>query len=168
MSKVIQKTILIQTQEYLDKNGLPYSYQAGFRANFSTDSCLIRLTNFILREMDKDFHIEIILVDLQTAFDTLDHTGFLQKMECIGFKESVIKWLKSYLSNTKLFLTLEDARICIFRCWTNKLWCFSRIYLRATPFSNIYKCLPQSLNETASYLYADDTCIFYQDQMLKK
>ena len=24
--------------------------------------------------------------------------------------------------------------------------------------------LPQALNETGSYLYADDTCIFYQDK----
>ena len=28
----------------------------------------------------------MILVDLQKAFDTLDHTVPLQKMECVGFK----------------------------------------------------------------------------------
>ena len=40
-SKIIEKTIQIQTQKYLDKNGLPYKCQSGFRANFSTDSCLV-------------------------------------------------------------------------------------------------------------------------------
>ena len=85
------KTIQIQTQEYLDKNGLLYKYQSGFRENFSMDSCLVQLTDFILRGMDKGFHTGMILVDLQTVFDTLYHTVLLQVMECIGFKESVIK-----------------------------------------------------------------------------
>ena len=91
VSKIIEKTIQIQTQEHLDKNGLLYKYQSGFRANFSMDSCLLQLSDFILRGMDKGFHTGMILVDLQKVFDTLDHTVLLQKMECIGFRESVIK-----------------------------------------------------------------------------
>ena len=70
VSKVIEKTIQIQTQEYLDKNDLLYKYQSGFRANFSTDSCLAQLTDFILRRMDKGFHTGMVLADLQKAFDT--------------------------------------------------------------------------------------------------
>ena len=91
MSKVKQKTIQIQTQEYLDKNDLLYKYQSGFRTNFSMDSCLLQLTSFILRGMDKRFHTGMILVDLQKVFDTLNLITLLQKMACIGFKESVIK-----------------------------------------------------------------------------
>ena len=63
--KIIEKTIQIQTREYLDKNGLLYKYQSGFRANFSTDSCLVQLTNFIFIGMDKGFHTGMILADLQ-------------------------------------------------------------------------------------------------------
>ena len=88
VSKIIETTIQIQTQEYLDKNGSLYKYQLGFRANFSTDSCFVQLIDFISRGMDKGF-------DLQKAFDTLDHTILLQKMGFIGFKESVIKSFRS-------------------------------------------------------------------------
>ena len=42
VSKIIEKAIHIQTQDYLDKNGLLYKYQSGFRANVSTDSCFLR------------------------------------------------------------------------------------------------------------------------------
>ena len=80
----------------------------GFRANFSTHSCLAQLIFFILRGMDKEFHTEMILVDLQKAFDTLDHTVLLQKMEYIGFKKSFIKWFQLYLSQ-KIFLALENV-----------------------------------------------------------
>ena len=105
VSKIIEKTIQIKTQEYLDKNSSLYKYQSGFGANFSTDSCLTHLTDFILREMDKGFYTGMILVDLQKAFDRLDHAVLLQKMECIGFKESVIEWFRSMIfSQTENFL----------------------------------------------------------------
>ena len=71
MSKTIEKIIQIQTQEYLDKNGLLYKYQSGFHVNFSTGSCLVQCTDFVLRGMDKGFHTGIILVDLKKVFDTL-------------------------------------------------------------------------------------------------
>ena len=93
VSKIIQKTIQIKTQEYLDKNGLLYQFQSGFHANLLTDSCFVQLTDFILRGIDKRFHTEMTLADLQKAFDTLCHIILLQKMEYICFKESVIKWL---------------------------------------------------------------------------
>ena len=89
MSKITETTVQIQRQEHLDKNGLLYHY--GFLANFSKDSCLAQLTDFILRGMDKGFHIGMILVELQIALDTLNQTVLLQQIEFIGFKESVIK-----------------------------------------------------------------------------
>ena len=146
MSKIIEKNIQVQAQEYLDKNSLLYKYQSGFRANFSMDSCLAQLTDFILRGMGKESHTEMILVDLQKAFGTLDHTVILQKTECIGFKESVIKWFQSYLSNTKFFVTLEN----VFSD-TGLINC-------GIPQGSILGPLP-FLKETGLYLYAGNTCI---------
>ena len=79
MSKIIEKTIQIQTQEYLDKNGLLYKYQPGLCVNFSANICLVRLTDFILRGMDEGFHNGLTLAGLQKAFDTLHHNVLLQK-----------------------------------------------------------------------------------------
>ena len=82
VSKLIEKAIQAQTQEDLDKNGSLYKYQSGFRSNFSTDFCLAQFTNFVLIRMGKGFHTGMILADLQKAFEILDHTVLLQKMEC--------------------------------------------------------------------------------------
>ena len=78
-----------------------------FRANFSMDSCLRQLTDFILREMNKGVHTGMILVHIQHAFCTLNRITLLQNMDCVGFKESVIKWFQSYLPNRNFFMTLE-------------------------------------------------------------
>ena len=135
VSKKIDKTIQTQMQEHLDKNGLLCKYQSGFRTDFSMNSCLVQLADFILRGIDKRFHTEMILVDWQKAFDTLDHTILLQKMECTGFKGSQSLNGFNHISH-KVFC---DTRKCLFRCWTNKLWCSTRIYLSAAPLPNIYK-----------------------------
>ena len=79
ISKLIEKAIHIQPQEYLDKNGLICKFQSGFRKKFSTDSCLVQLTDYIIKGMDKGQHTGMLLIDLQKAFDTLDHDVLLKK-----------------------------------------------------------------------------------------
>ena len=39
----------------------------------------------------------MILIDLQKAFDTVNHDILLKKMEIVGFSEETKKWFKSYL-----------------------------------------------------------------------
>ena len=51
----------------------------------------------------------MILIDFQKAFDTLDHKIVLEKITCHGFKTPVIKCFKSYLSNRKFLVYVEDV-----------------------------------------------------------
>ena len=81
--------------------------QSGFRPNRSTDLCLAQLTDFVTTGMDKQMHTGIILVDLQKAFDTLDHGVLLEKMKYFGFRTFVIKWVESYLSNRKFLVCID-------------------------------------------------------------
>ena len=73
VSKIIEKSINFQYEDFLNKKKLIYMYQSGFRTNHSTDLCLAQLIDFFATGMDKQMHTDIILVDLQKAFDTLDH-----------------------------------------------------------------------------------------------
>ena len=70
--------------------------------------CLVQLTDFVLTDMDKGKHADMILIDLQKAFDTLDHKILLEKMTYLSFKTPVIKWFESYLSNIKLFVSEDN------------------------------------------------------------
>ena len=79
ISTLIEQTIHIQTQEYLEITGLIYKFWSSFMKIFSTDSCLVHLTDYIIKDMDKGQHTGMILTDLQKAFDTLDHDILLKK-----------------------------------------------------------------------------------------
>ena len=76
--KIIEKSIHFQIKDYLNKKKLICMYQLGFRTNHSKELCLAQLIDFVATGMDKQMHTGI-LVDLQKAFDTLDHGVFLEK-----------------------------------------------------------------------------------------
>ena len=55
-----------------NKVGLMYEFQSGFRQLFSTNTCLIHLTDYIKLQSDKGIFTGMVLLDLQRAFDTVD------------------------------------------------------------------------------------------------
>ena len=103
VSKIIEKSIHFQIEDYLNKKKLIYMYQSGFRTNHSTDLCLTQLTDFVSTGMDDQMHTGMILVDLQKAFDTLDIGVLREKMKHFGFRTSVIKWFVSPIFQTESF-----------------------------------------------------------------
>ena len=161
ISKVIEKVIHDQVQEYLHRNKLLYVYQSGFRPNHSTDSCLSQLTNMILKGAEKKKHTGMILIDLQKAFDTLDHDILLQKMKCIGFSDTVVAWFRSYLSDRAFFVSLENtfSEVGSINCGVPQ-----GSILGPLLFLLYVNDIPQALSDSQAYLYADETSISFQHE----
>ena len=101
ISKIIEKVIHDQTQKYLDDYNILYRYQSGFRKSYSTDSCLSYLNNKIATGFESGLYTGLILIDLQKAFDTINHDTLISKMKHLGFSKEATLWFKSYLSNRK-------------------------------------------------------------------
>ena len=99
ISKIIEKLIHEQTSSFLSNNEILYNYQSGFRKNHSTNSCLTFLHDKILKCFVKGLMIDMILIGLQKAFDTIDYDILLKKLRAIGFTNHTIGCFKSYLSN---------------------------------------------------------------------
>ena len=61
-----------------------YNYQSGFQGNHATNVCLSFLTH---KRFDEGLLTGMILIDLQKAFDTIDHE--LQKLKAIRFSKAL-------------------------------------------------------------------------------
>ena len=87
VSKVIEKVIHNQTEIFLNKNKILYKYQSGFRKSFSTNSCLTLSTDKINKGFQSRKYTGLILIDLQKAFDTIDHEILLKKWDALDFRK---------------------------------------------------------------------------------
>ena len=65
-------------------NNILYKFQSGFRKNNSTDFCLSYLTVKIYKGFDSGLFTGVILLDLQKAFNTINHNILLLKMPSLG------------------------------------------------------------------------------------
>ena len=73
ISKIIERAIHDQTMNFLSDNNVLYQYQSDFRKFHSTDTCLSYLHDKIIKGFDSGLLTGIILIDIQKAFDTIDH-----------------------------------------------------------------------------------------------
>ena len=164
ISKIIEKVVHDQTQTFLDENKILYRFQSGFRKHFSTDSCLSYLNNKIATSFESGPHTGMILIDLQKAFDTINHEILINKLEFLGFSKNAVMWFKSYLSKRKFKVNL------------NKTFSEPGELLCGVPQGSILGPLlfllyindmPQAV-KCELLLYADDTCLIFQHKDIKE
>ena len=61
-----------------------------------------------MQGFDKGMLTGMILIDLQKAFDTINHKLFLEKLTVIGFHTATIAWYKSYLENRTFLVDVDN------------------------------------------------------------
>ena len=87
---MIERIVCDQSNTFLSENNILYNFQSGFRPNHSTCLCLSHLADKILKRFDEGLLTGMILIDLQKAFDTINHEVLLQRLKAIRFSEQSI------------------------------------------------------------------------------
>ena len=162
ISKVIEKVIHNHTKIFSNKNKILYKYQSRFRKLFSTNSCLTLLTDKINKGFESGKYTGLILIDLQKAFDTIDHEILLKKMGCIGFSEKVILWFESYLSGRTFQVNIDRK----FSDPGNLTCGVSQGSILGPLLFLLYDDMPQAV-KCDLFLYVDDTCLTFQHENVK-
>lgn len=103
ISKVLERAVLIQVQEFLKTADICEQFQSGFRSRHSTETALLKVFNDLFLHLDTGSCAILILLDLTAAFDTVDHKILLWRLEhCVGLKGTVLKWFESYLTDRSI------------------------------------------------------------------
>ena len=107
LSKVLERAVHAQFVSYLSKRGVLTEFQSGFRPGFSADTCLLGLSDFVRREMSKGKLVGLVLLDLQKAFDCVDHEILLDKLGKMGVGS--LDWFRSYLSGRRQCVIVDGV-----------------------------------------------------------
>ena len=97
-SKILEKLMFNRITSFLNKFGLLYKHQYGFRQNHSTTHPILHLlNNFAETFNEKESSVISIFCDLTKAFDIINHDILLQKLHMMGIRGTCHKWLCNYL-----------------------------------------------------------------------
>ena len=78
VDKILEKLMHNRIYDFITKNNLIYPLQFGFHQHHSTNHALLHLTETIMNALDSGSFACGIFVDLQKAFDTVDHDILLK------------------------------------------------------------------------------------------
>ena len=84
-------------------------FQSAYRAGHSTETALTCVHNDVLRAIDDSQCVILVLLDLPAAFDTVDHSILLNRLNhCFGIRGKALTWFQSYLPHRSQFVYVKD------------------------------------------------------------
>ena len=148
---------------FLDTYEILYPLQSGFREKHSTTDVLLSLTESIQFSIDNSKFGCGIFLDLQKAFDTVNHSIQLQKLEHYGIRDNALQWFKSYLNERSQYVTVNGyASVMLsITCEVPQGSVLGPLLflIYVNDLSNASKLL-------RFYLFADDTSIYFDSDNL--
>ena len=109
-SKILENIFNNRLMNFLNSNNLLYLRQYGFRKNMYTSMAIMELVENITIAMDNGkFTIGRVFIDLKQAFDTVDHSMLVTKLDHYGIRGVAKQWLSSYLENRKQYVCFNGT-----------------------------------------------------------
>ena len=103
-SKIHEKRMFTTLYSFLEKHNLLFNKQFGFRSRYSTNNAIISLIELIKKYLENGDFVCGIFIDLQKAFDTVNHEILLSKLDHYGIKGFTNDWFSSFLCNRNKYV----------------------------------------------------------------
>ena len=115
ISKVFEKLLYVRLEKFFSLQNVITKQQFGFRKRYSTEMAIMNLTNKLRQSKDEGYFTCCIFLDLSKAFDTVNHSVLLKKLQAHGIRGNKSNLLSSYLSNRCQF-TLCNSNSKLIKC----------------------------------------------------
>ena len=109
LSKVFEKLLYIRMVSFFNKKGLFTTKQYGFRSRKSCAQAITKITDYMRRELDQKSSGQVCFIDLQKAFDSLNHEILLEKLKNYGYRGPIHNILADYLSQRFQYVSIRKT-----------------------------------------------------------
>ena len=164
IDKILEKLVHERLTRYLEKNKFIFNRQFGFRKKHSTQHNLIAFTELIRAKLDEGNFSCGIFLDLMKAFDTVDHSILIRKLEHYGIRGELNKWFQSYLHQRHQFVCIKGTNS---ELRDIKHGVPQGSVLGPLLFILYINDMQNALVYSGSFIFADDTALVYSNRDLK-
>jgi hypothetical protein len=107
---VLEKVVAKQLTRHLHQHDLHDDLQSAYRQGCSTETALIKIKSDIDSILDQGDDVLLVLLDLSAAFDTIDHTILLHRLQhYVGLCSTSLQWMQSYLEGRSQAVHVGEA-----------------------------------------------------------
>ena len=110
ISKILEKVVASRIQSHLLSNSVSSSFQSAYRMFHSTETTLLGIHNDLILAMNRGQVTSLILLDLSAAFDTVDHSILLHRLQhWFGLHGTSLDWFSSYLTSCSQAVSIQNS-----------------------------------------------------------
>ena len=162
-SKLLESAVHTQLCTCLTEHSLRSPYQCGFRKNHSTEAAAIALTDHIRLGIDQGLLTGTVFLDQRKAFDTVNHTVILRKLDTNNVRGTELVWFRNYLHSRTRVVTVENE---LSERGQIRSGVPQGLIIGPLLFLLLMNELPECLTTCKTLMYADDTVIYCSSKNL--
>jgi ribonuclease HI len=110
IAKLMEHMVNFRLKCYLEANNVLAPHQAGFRNNRSTIDQIAYLQQDVKEGFSMKLSTVVTYVDFKAAFDLVDRSRLLEKMDKLKVPENIVRWTKMFLSQRFIRVRYNNKR----------------------------------------------------------
>ena len=123
ISKVTEKAVPHQLNEKVSNNDLGEYLQSAYKCFHSTEIALLKVQNDILRAIDEQKCIVLLLLDMSAAFDTVDHDLHCTALHCTALHCTALHCTVLCTALCTVYCVLCTVLHCTVYCVLRTVYC---------------------------------------------
>jgi hypothetical protein len=108
--KILEIVMSMQITKHIEENQILCTMQSGFRKSHSCESTIQSVISKWRQYADEGLVTVAAFLDFKRAFETIDRERLLDKLAKYGFKEESIKLIRSFLTDRKQYVHVNDKK----------------------------------------------------------
>ena len=110
LSKPLEKHVHNHLLNHLERNKLLSPTQSGFRPKHSCQTALTKMCENWLSAINNSEMVGAVFLDFKKAFDTVNHSILINKLELYTGDETSTYFFKSYLTNRQQYVSVNGEQ----------------------------------------------------------
>lgn len=110
LDKIVEQYLKNEFQSYLDLNNIINCNHHGSRKFHGTNTAITQINDILNKNYEANKVTATVVTDLSAAFDTIDSTKLIDKLNFYGVKDKELSIFSSFLTNRKQFTEIDTFK----------------------------------------------------------